>query len=279
VTGRHRVDVTVERPLRRLLDTDDVVFAVLDTVRAVGPVTAVATPVLETLPAPPPAPELPGPRIGPEAVAALQGMAGKRWNPSVLRTPAGRELVDAELVGRFGTIPPSTAALLEPWADDAQPVTLEQHDDDGRVSRLQAWSGTVVDGTDEGAVVASVAPERVVALMAGRLGIGPVWTWPFRTGSLRADLVGRSLVRGEGRPALPPEVAEADETLARFWAAPWTVSHLRRPGRARPVTFVRAEGVGFARVGRTEAGATAFRAESPANVHRSIVRALTAEAG
>ena len=41
-----------------------------------------------------------------------------------------------------------------------------------------------------------------------------------------------------------------------------------------PVVVVHAEGIGFARVGRTEAGETAFRSDSPANVYRSLVRAL-----
>jgi hypothetical protein len=143
------------------------------------------------------------------------------------------------------------------------------------VSRLQAWSGTVVDGTDDtDSVITRLAPERVVAIAAGRLGVGPAWTFPFRTGSLRADLLGRRLAGGDAAPDLPASIVEADPRLARFWAAPWTVSYLRRPGKPRPITIVHAEGHGFARVGRTEAGASAFWAESPANVYRSLVRAF-----
>ncbi len=143
------------------------------------------------------------------------------------------------------------------------------------MSRLQAWAGTVVDAPDDrGSVLARLSAERVVQTAAGRLGVGPVWTFPFRTGSLRADLLGRRLAGGDDAPDLPADLAEADPRLARFWAAPWTVSFLRRPGAARPVTVVRAEGLGFARVGRTEAGETAFSAESPANVYRSLVRAF-----
>lgn len=37
VTGRHRVDLTIERPLARLLETDELVFAVLESVRATEP--------------------------------------------------------------------------------------------------------------------------------------------------------------------------------------------------------------------------------------------------
>ncbi|MCJ1715338.1 hypothetical protein [Curtobacterium sp. VKM Ac-2922] len=275
VTGRHRVDVTVERPLARLQATDDVVFAVLESVRATGPVTARDTRELEALPVPPAPTELAGPRIGDEALATLQSMAGKRWSPTLLRSAGGRELVEAGLVGRFGTLPATTQALLEPWSDDQAPTTLEQHLPDGRVTRLQAWSGTVVDTPDDrGSVLAQLSAERVLQTAAGRLGVGPAWTFPFRTGALRADLVDRRLAGGDDAPDLPAEVAEADPRLARFWAAPWTVSYLRRPGKPRPVTIVRAEGIGFARVGRTEAGATAFGAESPANVYRSLVRAF-----
>jgi len=275
VTGRHRVDVTIERPLARLADTDDLVFAVLDSVRAVGPVTTGATRDLETLPAPLAPTTVDGPRLTPEALATLQGIAGKRWNPTLLRTPGGRELVDAGLVGRFGTLPAGTQALLEPWAAETQPTVLEQHRPDGRVARLQAWSRTVVDAPDDtGAVLTRLAPQRVVALAAGRLGVRPTWTFPFRTGSLRADLLDRRLAGGDDAPELPAAVAEADPRLARFWAAPWTVSYVRRPGKPTPVTLVHAEGIGFARVGRTEAGASAFSAESPANVYRSVVRAF-----
>lgn len=275
VTGRHRVDVTVERPLARLRATDDLVFAVLESVRATDPVTARDSRDLEPLPGPPvPAPVV-GPRLGDEALGTLQGMAGKRWTPTLLRTAGGRELVEAGLVGRFGTLPASTQTLIDPWSGDTPPTTLEQHLPDGGVSRLQAWAGTVVDAPDDrGSVLARLSAERVVQTAAGRLGVGPVWTFPFRTGALRADLLGRRLAGGDDAPELPAGLAEADPRLARFWAAPWTVSYVRRPGAARPVTVVRAEGLGFARVGRTEAGETAFSAESPANVYRSLVRAF-----
>lgn len=273
VTGRHRVDLTIERPLTRMLATDDLVLAVLESVRATEPTPGRSTRDLEPLPAPPPAPELDGPRLSAAATTTLRSLAGRRWNPSLLRSPAGRELIDAGLVGRLGTLPESTQALLAPWGDDTRPTTLEQRLPDGRETRLQAWGRTVVDGTDD-AVVASATPERVTALLAGRLGVGPQWTFPFRTGSLRADVLARRLGGDADAPDLPTAVAEADPRLARFWAAPWTVSHLRRPGRPEPVTFVRADGRGFARVGRTEAGETAFSAESPANVYRSVVRAV-----
>ncbi|QKS14046.1 hypothetical protein HUN58_15400 [Curtobacterium sp. Csp1] len=275
VTGRHRVDVTVERPLRRLVATDDLVFAVLESVRATEPTPARPQRDLEPLPAPAPAPVLDGPRVSVAALATLQGLVGRRWNPTLLRTEAGRELVEAGLVGRLGTLPESTQALLAPWQEGTQPVTLEQHLPDGRRTRLQAWSDTVVDGTDD-VVVGSATPERVVALLAGRLGIGPTWTFPFRTGSLRADLLGRRVGGGTDAPDLPASVAEGDPRLARFWSAPWTVSHLLRPGRPEPVTIVHAAGHGFARVGRTTAGETSFRTDSPANVYRSVVRAVLA---
>jgi len=281
VTGRHRVDLTIERPLAGMLRTDDVVFAVLDTVRATEPAPDRPQRELEPLPAAAPAPGLDGPQLGADAVRTLRSLAGRRWNPTLLRSPAGRELIEAGLVGRLGTLPETTQALLGPWEGDAQPVTLEQRLPDGRTTRLQAWSETVVDGTggpadadDTGAVVRQLPVERVVGLMAGRLGIGPAWTFPFRTGSLRADLLARRTA-GEGTaPDLPTALAESDPRLARFWAAPWTVSSLRRPGRPNPVVVVHAEGLGFARVGRTEAGETAFRTDSPANVYRSVVRAL-----
>jgi len=273
VTGRHRVDVTVERPLARLLATDDLVFAVLDGVRATEPAPARPQRELEPLPEAPPEPPLAGPRISAAALGTLQGLVGRRWNPTVLRTEAGRELVEAGLVGRLGTLPEPTQALLVPWQDGTEPVTLERQLPDGRRTRLQAWSDTVVDGADD-VVVASLPPERTVALLAGRLGIGPTWTFPFRTGSLRADLLARRAGGGPDVPDLPPAVADGDPRLARFWAAPWTVSHLRRPGRPEPVTIVHAAGHGFARVGRTVAGETAFRTDSPANVYRSVVRAV-----
>ncbi|PYY64339.1 hypothetical protein DEJ30_07665 [Curtobacterium sp. MCPF17_003] len=275
VTGRHRVDLTIERPLARLLETDDLVLAVLESVRATETVPVRPERDLEPLPAPAPTAPLEGPRLSTDAIGTLQSLAGRRWNPTLLRTAAGRELIEAGLVGRLGTLPESTQTLLEPWQGDAQPVTLEQHLPDGGESRLQAWSQTVVDGTDAtGAVVASVTPDRAVALMAGRLGIGPTWTFPFRTGSLPGHLLGRKLAGGPDAPDLPEALAEADPRLARFWAAPWTVSYLRRPGKPKPITIVQAEGHGFARVGTTKAGETAFRTDSPANVYRSVVRAL-----
>ncbi|WP_420367332.1 hypothetical protein [Curtobacterium sp. L1-20] len=275
VTGRHRVDLTIERPLRLLLATDDLVFAVLDTVRATEPAPSRVQRDLEALPAAVPAPTVDGTRLSPEALSTLRSLAGRRWNPSLLRTPAGRELIEVGLVGRLGTLPETTQTLLGPWEGDAQPVTLEQRLPDGRATRLQAWAETVVDGTDEGeAVVTGLPAERVVAVMAGRLGIGPAWTFPFRTGSVDADLLARRTSGGDGAPDLPPALAEADPRLARLWAAPWTVSSLLRPGRPHPVVVVHAAGQGFARVGRTEAGETAFATDSPANVYRSVVRAL-----
>jgi hypothetical protein len=275
VTGRHRVDLTIERPLRLLLATDDLVFAVLDTVRATEPAPSRVQRDLEALPAAVPAPTVDGTRVSPEALRTLRSLAGRRWNPALLRTPAGRELIEVGLVGRLGTLPETTQTLLGPWEGDAQPVTLEQRLPDGRATRLQAWAETVVDGTDEGeAVVTGLPAERVVAVMAGRLGIGPAWTFPFRTGSVDADLLARRTSGGDGAPDLPAALAEADPRLARFWAAPWTVSSLLRPGRPHPVVVVHAAGQGFARVGRTEAGETAFATDSPANVYRSVVRAL-----
>ncbi|PZE68965.1 hypothetical protein [Curtobacterium sp. MCBD17_021] len=275
VTGRHRVDVTVERPLARMTATDDGVFAVLDSVRVLDHVTATETRTLEALPVLLSGSTLTGPSLGAEAVATLQNLAGRRWNPALLRTDGGRELVAADLVGRFGTVPPETAAVLAPWAEGVQPTTLDQHDDDGRVTRLQAWAGTVVDtGADGRSVVASVPADRVVGLLAGRLGVRPTWTWPFRTPVLSSDLLDRRLAGGASAPDLPAALAEEDPTLAAFWAAPWTVSALLRPGRTRPVVVVSAEGIGFARVGRSEGGATAFTAEASANVYRSVVRAV-----
>jgi hypothetical protein len=275
VTGRHRVDLTIERPLARMTATDDDVFAVLDSVRVLDRVTAGESRTLEALPVLLSGSTLTGPSLGAEAVSTLQNLAGRRWNPALLRTDGGRELVAADLVGRFGTVPPDTAAVLAPWAEGVQPTTLDQHDDAGRVTRLQAWSGTVVDtGADGRSVVASVPPERVVGLLAGRLGIRPTWTWPFRTSVLPADLLDRRLAGGDSAPDLPRAVDSADPTLAAFWAAPWTVSALVRPGRTRPLLVVSAEGIGFARVGRTEGGTTAFTAEASANVYRTLVRTL-----
>ncbi|WIE76813.1 hypothetical protein [Curtobacterium sp. MCSS17_007] len=275
VTGRHRVDVTVERPLARMLDTDDLVSAVLESVRATEPTPVRPQRALEPLPTATPAPQLDGTHLGAEALATLRSLAGRRWNPTLLRTPAGRELVQSGLVGRLGTLPEPTQELLGPWADDTEPVTLEQRGPDGRATRLQAWSETVVDGTDEtGGTVARLPVERVVELAAGRLGIRPAWTFPFRTASVGADLLARRTGAPGTASDLPAAVASADPRLAAFWAAPWTVSSIRRPGRPTPVVVVHAEGIGFARVGRTEAGETAFRTDSPANVYRSLVRAL-----
>ncbi|WP_144714420.1 hypothetical protein [Curtobacterium pusillum] len=278
VTGRHRVDLTIERPLARMLDTDDAVFAVLDSVRATEPAPSRVQRELEPLPDAAPAPELDGTRLSTDALATLRSLAGRRWNPTLLRTTAGRELIDSGLVGRLGTLPESTQTLLGPWEGDTQPVTLEQHLPDGRATRLQAWSETVVDGTDEAdgtdAVIAQLSAEHVVRIMAGRLGIGPAWTFSFRTGSLRADLLGLRTGGATDAPDLPAAIAAADPRLARFWGAPWTVSTLRRPGRPNPIVVVHAEGQGFARVGRTEAGETVFTTDSPANVYRSVVRAV-----
>lgn len=275
VTGRHRVDLTIELPLTRMLATDDLVSAVLESVRATEAAPSRPQRELEALPVAAPAPQLDGMHLGADALTTLRSLAGRRWDPMLLRSPAGRELVQTGLVGRLGTLPESTQELLAPWADDTQPVTLEQRLPDGRTTRLQAWSETVVDGTDEtGGTVARLPVERVVALAAGRLGIRPSWTFPFRTASLHADLLaGRTGAAGTA-PDLPAAVAEADPRLARFWAAPWTVSSIRRPDRPTPVVVVHAEGIGFARVGRTEVGETAFRSDSPANVYRSLVRAL-----
>lgn len=275
VTGRHRVDLTIERPLARMLATDDLVSAVLESVRATEPAPSRPQRELEALPVAVPVPQLDGTHLGADALLTLRSLAGRRWDPMLLRSPAGRELVQTGLVGRLGTLPEPTQELIAPWADDTQPVTLEQRLPDGRTTRLQAWSETVVDGTDEtGGTVARLPVERVVALAAGRLGIRPSWTFAFRTGALDADLLARRTGEAGTAPDLPAAVAEADPRLARFWAAPWTVSSIRRPGRPTPVVVVHAEGIGFARIGRTEAGETAFRSDSPANVYRSLVRAL-----
>ncbi len=230
---------------------------------------------LEALPVAAPAPVVEGPRLSAGALGTLRSLAGRRWNPTLLRTEAGRELIESGLVGRLGTLPEATQELIAPWGGDARPVTLEQRLPDGRATRLQAWADTVVDGTDEtGSVVTRLSAEQVVAVAAGRLGIGPAWTFPFRTGALHADLLARRTGAPEDAPDLPDAIAEADPRLARFWAAPWTVSSLQRADRPTPVVVVHAEGIGFARVGRTEAGETAFRSDSPANVYRSLVRAL-----
>ncbi|MDM7885106.1 hypothetical protein QUG92_08310 [Curtobacterium sp. RHCKG23] len=275
VTGRHRVDLTVERPLARMLATDDLVSAVLESVRATEPTPVRPQRELEALPAAAPAPQLDGVHLGAAALTTLWSLAGRRWNPALLRSPAGRELVQTGLVGRLGTLPEPTQELLAPWADAVEPVTLDQHLPDGRTTRLQAWSETVVDGTDEtGGTVARLPAEQVVAVAAGRLGIRPTWTFPFRTGSVPSDLLARRTGTAGTGTDLPAALAAEDPRLARFWAAPWTVSSLRRPGRPEPVVVVHAEGIGFARVGRTTAGETSLRTDSPANVYRSVVRAL-----
>lgn len=271
VTGRHRVDVLLERALVDVDPTDGLAFAVLESVRVEGPVTAQPSRTLEDLHvAEPDAPEL-GPALDPAALATLQGLAGRRWNPAALRTPGGRALVEAGVVGRFGTVPSATAAIMAPWEAGAEPTTLERRGRVGVATRLQAWSGeasvTLVDGVDE-VRIGALAPDAAVGHAAWRLGITPAWTWPFRTERLPTDLVERRLA-GE-TVSLPGDVE--DEVLARFWAAPWAVTHLRRAGRPRPVTLVQAEGLGFARVGAASAGSTAFRVEASANVYRLLVR-------
>lgn len=283
-TGRHRIDVVAERPLALLDATDDAVTAVLESVRVVGPVPAAARPTdgLEDVPDPV-RPEIDpvGVPVDAEALAALQGMAGRRWNPAVLRSSGGRTLIEQGLVGRFGTVPSLTTAVLAPWEAGVDPVTLEQRHEDGSTARLRWWRGTdgvtVLDGTDEaGFRVGSVDDATVVALAAGRLGIVPSWTFAFATRRLPAGVLDRRVDDPAARPDLPAAVRAADPVLARFWDAPWTVSHLRVPGRPRPVTLVRAEGVGFARVGGATAEGTAFRVEAPANVYRLLVRTALA---
>lgn len=222
-----------------------------------------------------------GPAIDDEALATLQGMAGRRWNPSALRSPGGRTLVDRGLVGRFGTIPASTAAILAPWADDAQPLTLEQHHADGTTSRVRAWTGattaTVLASTardgDESAV-GTLALDALVALLAGRIGITPAWTVPTITPRLPTGLLERRLGNDADAAALPGDVRDADPVLAALWAAPWMVSYLRRPGHPRPLTIVRADSIGFARVGAATGDETAFRVEAPANLYRLLVRSV-----
>jgi hypothetical protein len=287
-TGRHRIDVVAERAQADVQATDDVVFAILTSVRVTAPVApaflAATSPnaPLEDLEPPRVADEpVIGPAIDDEALATLQGMAGRRWNPTALRSPGGRTLVDRGLVGRFGTLPASTARILAPWTDDAQPLTLEQHHPDGTTSRVRAWTG---DGT--ATVLASVAPDSdessvgtlaldaLVALLAGRLGIAPAWTVPTITPRLPTGLVERRLGSGADAAALPTDIRDADPVLAGLWAAPWTVSYLRRPGRPRPLTIVRADGVGFARVGATAGDETGFRVEAPANLYRLLVRSV-----
>jgi len=286
-TGRHRIDVIAERALAAVAATDDAVFDVLDSVRAADPTRAAESAsrahgaLEELVPAPHPTPDI-GTPVDAAAVTALQGMAGRRWNPAVLRSEGGRTLIDAGLVGRFGAVPAGTTAILAPWAADAAPVTLEQHVDGGGGSRLQAWIAdgtvTVLDGTeDDGFRIGAHSPEHVVAMLAGRLDLGPVWTVPFRTSRLASSVLERRMATGLVGAALPAPVREADPVLARFWEAPWTVSSLRRPGRSAPVTIVRASGLGFARVGRTAGDETAFRVEAPANLYRLLVRTVLAD--
>ncbi|MFZ7087738.1 hypothetical protein [Curtobacterium sp. RRHDQ10] len=288
-TGRHRVDLLVERPLALVATTDDEVFRVLDSVRVVGTPpaptvartdTAAATP--EALPPAPVPPSPTGPSIDDEALATLQGMAGRRWNPGVLRTQGGRTLIDRGLVGRFGTVPAATSAILGPWAADVVPLALEQRGPSGAV-RLRAWidgdHATVLDGAAAAgevteSAVASVDRVALVALLAGRLGTGPTWTVPFRTTRLGAALLERRLAAGADLAPLPADVRSGDPVLARLWDQPWTVSSLRRPGRPHPVTIVRAADGVFARVGRTSGADRAFRVEAPANLYRLLVRTV-----
>ncbi|WP_146244845.1 hypothetical protein [Curtobacterium sp. MCBD17_028] len=283
-TGRHRIDVVAERPLAVLDATDDVVARVLESVRVVNPAPAAAHPprVLEDVPVPVRPTLAPfGVPVDAEALAALQGMAGRRWNPAVLRSPGGRALIDQGLVGRFGTVPSLTSAVLAPWEAGVDPVTLEQQREDGPVTRLRWWRGdaavTVLDGTEEaGFRIGSVDDATLLALAAGRLGVTPSWTFAFATPRLPAAVLDRRVEDPTARPDLPAAVRTADPVLARFWDAPWTVSHLRVPTRPRPVTVVHAAGVGFARIGRATAEGTAIRVEASANVHRLLVRTVLA---
>ncbi|KQO65096.1 hypothetical protein [Curtobacterium sp. Leaf261] len=287
-TGRHRIDVVAERAQADVRSTDEVVFAVLESVRVTSTVPAAFldamspnAPLEDLVPAAHPAEPAVGPAIDDAALAALQGMAGRRWNPSALRSPAGRTLVERGLVGRFGTIPASTTAILAPWADDAQPLTLEQHHPDATTSRVRAWTGvdtaTVLVSTapdaDESAV-GTLTLDALVALLAGRIGIAPAWTVPTLTPRLPTGLVERRLGGDADAAALPTAIRDADPVLARLWAAPWTVSYLRRPGRPRPLTIVRADEVGFARVGAVTGDETAFRVEAPANLYRLLVESV-----
>jgi hypothetical protein len=277
-TGRHRIDIVAERPLAALDATDDAVFAILESVRAAGSVSTAGSTRLETFPPAQPEPVTEAAELDAAGVATLQGMAGRRWNPAVLRSPGGRALIDAGLVGRFGTIPATTTTILAPWAAGAEPTTLEQHADDGAVTRLQTWSdageATVLDGTeDAGYRVYPSAPHRLVGILAGRLGLGPAWTRAFREDRLGTDLLERRLAGPDGAD-LPAVVREGDPVLAAFWAAPWTVSALRRVGHPRPLTIVRADGAGFARVGGTSDGTTRLVPMSPSTLYRMLVRAV-----
>jgi hypothetical protein len=288
ITGRHRIEVVAERPVPALAATDDLVFAVLDAVRVTDPVRGTDT-TFGALPEIPTPSISVGTHIDAEGLATLQALAGRRWNPATLRTAGGKALVDAGLLGRFGTMPATTGALLAPWAALAEPATLEQRADDGTRTRLQSWqtSGapgvsdgaeprptvTVVDGDDEhGYEVGVLAATDLLTLVAERVGLAPSWTWPFRVEQLPEHLLGRRI--DEGPDAVPLPDAIDDDVLRRFWAAPWTVSRFRRAGRPAASMFVRAHGVGLARVGRTVAGSTPFRAEAPANAYRSFARAL-----
>jgi hypothetical protein len=219
-----------------------------------------------------------GVHLDADAFALLQGLAGRRWNPSTLRAPGARQLIEQGLIGRFGTMPPATSALLEPWVASTRSITLEQQTDQGVRSRVQTWAApeadgaTVVDGTDEsGYDVGVLESASIATLLALRLDVRPSWTWPFRRATLPEGVLSARL---DGSPAGLPAAFADDEVLERFWSAPWTVSHLRATDAAGTATFVYARGIGHARVGRTSDGATAFRAEAPANVYRRIARAL-----
>ncbi len=146
VTGRHRVDLTIERPLARMLATDDLVSAVLESVRATEPAPSRPQRELEALPVAVPVPQLDGTHLGADALRTLRSLAGRRWDPMLLRSPAGRELVQTGLVGRLGTLPEPTQELIAPWADDTQPVTWSSAcPTDGprasRPGRRPSWTG------------------------------------------------------------------------------------------------------------------------------------------
>ena len=84
--------VTAGKANNELIETDDLVLAVLESVRATETVPVRPERDLEPLPAPAPAPSLDGPRLSTDAIGTLQSLAGRRWNPTLLRTAAGREL-------------------------------------------------------------------------------------------------------------------------------------------------------------------------------------------
>lgn len=294
--GRHRTDVIVERPLLTLEATDPTVFAILDSVRAIAHVRG-ADRVRESLPALAPLPFPDGIHLDADAFAALRGLAGSRWSPTALRSWAGRALVDAGLISRFGAVPPTTTALLATLT--AEPIVVEQERSGGPVTRLQAFvtppsarpevrshdsgersiGATLVDGdatTGYRIVAASIA--GTIAALSGRLGIRPTWTWRFRTARLPEGLV-EARCAGDASAAALPDEARDDEALVRFWEAPWTVSTLRPTGGRRVVRILRAHGVGFARLGRPMNGSVAIRAEASANVFRTVIGAVsTAEA-